>query len=291
MIPQLVISGLMMGAVYAVLAIGFTLMFGVLNMLNFAYPELFMFAGIIGIFLISELSISNPAIVILLTILLTGVIGIITEVICFRFVKRDPDVAPLLASIGLGLVLLNLGTNYTGGEPIPLPVRIPIENIEVGGVLISFTQSLVLMTAVIMMVLLTIIVQRTSLGRGMRALAENFCAAKLMGINVGRITLITFFIAGVLAGTVGILVTFRFCRVDPFVGMSFGLKAFALMVIGGMGSLRGAAIMGLVAGVLEILVATYGSTAYADGVIWALLILVLLFRPQGMFGMPRATRV
>jgi branched-chain amino acid transport system permease protein len=260
----------------------------VINKLNFAHADIFMFGGIIGLFLSSHFHL-NVWFLILCVMAGSGLLGILVEITCFRFVRKEYEVAPLLASIGFGVVLTNLAYNYTLGDLVRFPVTLPFSDIQVLEISISSSQFLMFIIAMVLMITLTVIVQKSRLGRGMRALGENFDAARLLGINVNRVIVMTFFFASILAGTAGILVGIRFGKVSPFIGELWGVKGLVLTIIGGLGSLWGSMIMGIIAGLLEVLIMTYGSAAYADGVVWALLVAILFLRPQGLFGMPRGT--
>lgn len=284
MLIQQLVNGLMLGGIYALIAMGFTLIFGVINKLNFAHADIFMFGGIIGLYF-SSFHL-NVWLLILFAMVGSGLIGILVEITCFRFVRKEYEVGPLLGSIGFGVVLTNLAYNYTLGDLARFAVALPISDIELMGVSISSSQLLIFFIAMFLMITLTIIVQKTKLGRAMRALGENFEAARLLGVNVNQVVIMTFFFASVLAGAAGILVGIRFGKVSPFIGELWGVKALVLTIIGGLGSLQGSMIMGITAGLLEVLTMTYGSAAYADGVVWVLLIAILFLRPQGLFGMP-----
>jgi branched-chain amino acid transport system permease protein len=283
MIAQQIINGLMIGSMYSLIAIGYTLVFGMLNMLNMAHAEVFMMGGFIALFLITSLKL--PLIPALIgTMLLTGILGVLVELFCFRFIKKDYVLAPLLSTIGFGLILSNLAINYAGSEPREFPVIIEIQDFHFGNILISAAQGFILIITVFLMVGLAIFIKKTKMGRAMRAIAENYLVAQLLGLPVSRIITLTFFISAALAGTAGLFIGLRFCKIDPFLGVKFGMKGLAIMTIGGLGNVYGSMVLGIIVGLVEVFMVTYFSAAYSNAVVWGVLIIILIFAPSGLFG-------
>lgn len=284
-ILQQIINGLMQGSLYALLAIGFTLIFGVLSMLNLAHGEVFMASGFMALILMTKMEwplyVSFP-----LAILLSGLLGLLVELICFRPIKREYHYAPLVCTIAFGIVISELVINLVGSDAKPFRAQIPLPNVEMGGLMINSAQLMLFATSVIAMVLLSYLLQKTSIGRSIRALAENEVAAKLLGVNIRAVIVLTFFTASVLAGIAGLLYAIRFEVVSPFVGATIGIKGLAVMIIGGLGNVYGAMVVGLLLGIMEALVIALplGMAEYVDAVVWAALLLILLFRPSGLLG-------
>lgn len=273
----------MLGSMYSLVAVGYTLIFGLLNLMNLAHGEVFMAAGFIGLFFLVGLK-TNLYIAAGAAIIGAGLVGLLIELICFRYVKKEYPMAPFLGTIGFGTALTNLIVNLAGSEPSAFPVTLKIPDFELGELLISSVQLLILGIAIVLMVSLNFLIGRTRLGRSMRAIAENLTASHLLGINVTRVIVLAFFISSAVAGIAGILMALRFGQISPFIGGHTGMKGIAVMVIGGLGNVQGAMITGIIVGLVEVLVMAYGSASYVDAFVWGLLILTLLFKPSGLLG-------
>lgn len=283
MLPQQVINGIMLGSMYSLVAIGYTLVFGLLSLLNFAHGDIFMIGGFIGLFVLTALELPLWA-ALIGSLILAGVLGLVVELLCFRIVKAEYPFAPALSTLAFGLVIVELTRRLWGTEPAQIPQTVEMVNFSVGEVLVSSVQLMILGIAVVLMIALELLVQRTKMGSALRAVAEQTTTAQLLGVNVRRTIMFAFFVSSGLAGVAGLLLALRLGVADPNVGMSFGLKALAVMVIGGLGNVRGAMVGGIIAGVAEVLAQAYTSAAIANLAVWALLILVLVFCPGGLFG-------
>ncbi|MFC4769074.1 branched-chain amino acid ABC transporter permease [Effusibacillus consociatus] len=282
---QQLINGLMLGSMYALIAIGYTLVFGILNLLNLAHGEVFMFSGFFAAYAMNSFGL--PLYLALpMSIMLAAILGILIERICFRPVKPQYHLAPLVSTIAAGTVLTSLAVKLGGSEPQVFQSTLSLPEWKLGGILISSTQLLILGIALVLMVGITLLLQRTRTGRAMRTLSENPVAAKLFGVNVNRIIVATFAISSLLAGVAGLLIGLRFEKISPFIGATMGLKGLAVMVIGGLGNVYGAMVGGLLIGLLEVLVVAlpYGTAPFMDAVVWGFLVLVLLVKPSGLFG-------
>ncbi|MHB8170528.1 MAG: branched-chain amino acid ABC transporter permease [Thermincolia bacterium] len=283
MLTQQLVNGLMLGSMYSLIAIGYTLVFGLLHLLNLAHGEIFMIAGFIGLFLAAIFDL--PVwLTVMGSMLGAGLLGLLLEVVCFRKVKKDFPLAPVVSTLAFGLILVTLATNLVGSEPQVFPANIAMKDFQVGPLLISSVQVIILGVSIILMGGLAYVIQKTKLGRSMRAMAENPAAAKLLGVDVAKLTMMTFFISAVLAGAAGILIGIRIGKISPFIGSIMGLKGLAVMVIGGLGNIYGAMVGGLIIGVAEVMVITFGSAAYSDAVVWGILVLIVIFKPNGLFG-------
>ena len=270
---------------YALIALGYTLVFGVLDKLNFAHAEVFMSGGYVGL---SWIALGAPVwSAVIAAFIVCGVMGLGVELVSFRkFRGRDAQITASLSSLAVGIVIVDLVQKYWGSEPIalPLPLAVRTAGFTLFGVSFVWLKLGILGFTLLLMAGLQMLVARTALGRNIRAVADSPVSASLLGINVRRVNQHTFFIASALAGVAGMLLAVRTGFVTNEIGLSFGLKALAIMGLGGMGDLRGAVIGGLVVGLFEALAFQYGLGRLADIMVWVLMILVLLVRPAGLFG-------
>ncbi|MDA8213617.1 MAG: branched-chain amino acid ABC transporter permease [Clostridia bacterium] len=280
---QQMVNGLMLGSTYALIAIGYSLVFGLLGLVNLAHGEIFMLGGFLGLALGVYLKLPL-AVTILGAMLGAGVLGLLLELVCFRPVKRIYFLAPALSSIGFGIIARDVMVNLVGSEPRVFPATVQLPDLHLGPVLVSSVQLLVFGAALLLMVGLSLLINRTELGRAMRTVAENPYWARLLGVNVTRVTMAAFFISSALAGAAGILIGLRIGKISPFIGATVGIKGLAVMVIGGLGNINGAMVGGLLVGMLEVLTSAYLGAVFADVIPWGLLIAVLVFKPSGLFG-------
>lgn len=275
----------MLGSTYSLVAVGYTLVFGVLGMLNLAHPEVFMFGAFLGLVFVK---VGFPLYVsIVLAMAGAGLLSIVVERICFRPLKRAHLLAPLLSTIAFAIFLQNAAITIWGSEPSRFPSIIKFESYAVGPVLISSLQIIILATAIVLMGGLDIFIRKTKVGRGMRAVAENPEAAKLFGISPDRIIMVSFFVSGAMAGAAGILLGILFSSISPHMGTFHGLKGIAVMIVGGLGNLRGAMIAGIFLGIAEVISVAYISSLFRDAIVYGILILVLFIRPEGLFAPSR----
>ncbi|MGC2520961.1 MAG: branched-chain amino acid ABC transporter permease [Burkholderiales bacterium] len=285
MLVEQIINGIVLGSMYALIAQGYTLVFGVLDKLNFAHSEIFMLGGFIALASVA-LGASIP-LALLVTIGISGLIGLVVEFVGFRkFRSHDAHITAALSSFAIGLVIIDLTQKVWGTEPVAIafPDQLRIASIEILGIRIVLVKLGILALSLLLMLVLHLVVVRTNLGRSIRAVAESPGNAALYGINVTRITQLVFIIASALAGVAGMALVVRTGYANTDTGFSFGLKALAIMAIGGMGDLRGAFLGGLLVGVLEALAFQWGFGQLADVGVWVFMICVLLVRPAGLFG-------
>lgn len=285
MLAEQVINGLVLGSMYALIAIGYSLVFGVLDKLTFAHSEIFMFGGYVGVLTVA---LGVPIWwAIPLSIIVAGVQGLITELVSFRkFNTPDGHITAALSSFAAGIVLIDVTQKFWGTDPkdLGIPNTIYTASTELFGLQIVYIKLSILVATLLIMIALQLLIARTRMGRNIRAVAESSTSASLLGIDVKRVTQQTFFIASALAGIAGLMLAMRGGFADPNVGLSFGLKALAIMAIGGMGDVRGAMIGGILIGVLEGLAFQYGLGKLSEVLVWVLMIVVLLVRPNGLFG-------
>ena len=283
MFVQQLINGLMLGASYSLVAIGYTLIFGVLGLLHFAHGEVFMMGAFIGL-QIALIPGTNIYIALLGAMVATAVLGLVIDFVAVRPVSKDYPLAPLISTIGVTIVLQNLAIYIFGGEQVGFPETIEPVLYQLGPVTISSVQIFILLVALFLMVILWLFIDRTKMGRAMRATAENHETAALLGVNVNRVVLLTFIIASGLAGVAGVLDGVKNSAISPFMGLEVAVKGLVVMLLGGLGNVLGAMVGGLILGVVEILTAAYIGTSVRDLFTFLILILILLYRPTGLFG-------
>jgi branched-chain amino acid transport system permease protein len=279
---QQLINGMMLGSTYSLIAMGFTLVLGLLEMLNIAHGDVFMFGAFLG------LTFAMLGVPLFLSIILAmvgaGIIGIIIERFCFRPLRKAHFLGPLLSTIAFGILLQNLATQLWGSEPMRYPQTTEVAQFHLGPILVSSIHIVILATSLILMVAIDQFARRTRVGRAMRATSESQRTAALLGVNVDRVIIYTFFASGALAGVAGVLTALVYLQITPFIGIRQGLIGMVAMVIGGLGNLRGAMIGGLVIGVIEVMNDAYFTASYRDMIIFGLFFLFLMFRPEGLFG-------
>ena len=283
MFYQQLINGLMLGASYSLVAIGYTLIFGVLNLLYFAHGEVFMVGAFVGLFLVLYTG-TNIYFALLGAMIACAVLGALAFFVAVRPVPKDRPLAPLISTIGLTIVLQNFAIYVFGGQQFSFPETIHQELYHFGPITISSVQIFILGIAIVLMVALWLFIERTKLGRAMRAVAENHETAALLGVNVDRVVLITFIIGSGIAGIAGVLDGLKNSSVSPFMGLGASVKGLIVMLLGGLGNVPGAMIAGLLLGMIEILSAAYIGTTERDFFSFLILILILLYRPTGLFG-------
>ena len=283
MIYQQLINGLMLGASYALVAIGYTLIFGVLNLLYFAHGEVFMIGAFAGLFLVLYAG-ANIYGALIGAMVICGIAGAIAVAVAIRPVRKDRPLAPLISTIGLTIVIQNLAVYLIGGQQLAFPETIAQKLYRFGPITISQAQIFILGVALALMVLLWLFIERSKTGRAIRATAENHETAALLGVDVNRVVLITFIIGSGIAGVAGVLDGVKNSAVSPFMGLGAAVKGLIVMLLGGLGNVPGAMVAGLMLGMIEILSAAYIGTTERDFFSFLILILILLWRPTGLFG-------
>lgn len=282
MLLQQLVNGLTLGAVYTLVALSFSLVMGIFGILNIAIAELFMIGGYLGF---SAIAAGFP----LPAALGAGMLGgaaaaAVIERVGYRPLRDAPLIAPLLSTIGFSMILQNLATNVWGSDPLQLPAELFDRRIAIGPASVGLMQLTVIGVTAALVALLGFVVQRTRLGRALRATAENRDVARLLGVPTGRITLAAFTLSGALAGAAGVLVSLHYAAITPYIGVETGLKAIAVMVVGGVTRIFGALVAGPLIGVVEVLTVAYVGSQIRDLVVYGLMILILLLRPQGILG-------
>jgi len=296
---QQLANGIAWGSIYALIALGYTMVYGILRLINFAHGDIYMVGAFAAYYLARLLHAGGPdpspllaAVVLLGSMAICAGLGVAIEFFAYRPVRKSSRLTALITAIGVSLLLENLGIRLFGADPKFFPQLVaPKTVVLAGGVIVTNHQITVVVISILLMVALTLFVHRTRTGKAMRAVAFNRDAASLMGIPVNRIITITFAIGSALAAAAGVLVGLTNPKIEPLMGIMPGVKAFVAAVLGGIGSIPGAVIGGLVMGVSEYLVVGYISSTYRDAIAFVILILVLLVKPAGLLGRNVAEKV
>jgi branched-chain amino acid transport system permease protein len=302
-----IVAGLTLGSVYGLIALGYSMVYGILKLLNFAHGEVFMIGSFIGYFVLTALGgATNPTVPVALLIVLmfgaamvgSGLLGMAVERFAYRPLreKKAPRIAPLISALGVSFCLQQIAVICFGATPrqynsFTLSGGTLFQRITIGSFQIQYIQLLVILLAGFLMVLLTQFVTRTQIGRAMRATSFDLEAASMMGIDVDRVIVVTFLVGSALAGAGGVMNGLIFQNVDPYTGFQVGLVAFTAAVVGGIGSLPGAMLGGLTIGLGRALSIGFVSSAYQDVIVFGILIAFLLLRPSGIFGVPAPQKV
>ncbi len=295
---QQIINGLVQGSVYALVALGYTMVYGILGLINFAHGEVVMVGAMVALMAIQALLITalSPVLVLVLSVMIAVAacmaLGYSIERIAYRPLRHAPRLAPLITAIGVSIVLQTLAMIIWGREYHAFPQLLPNSSHHIAGAIITEVQIAIVIVAIVVMLCLMLLVHRTRLGRAMRAVAENQTAASLMGVNSNKVIATTFMLGSALAAIAGIMISANYGVVHYYMGFLLGLKAFTAAVLGGIGNLQGAMLGGVLLGLIESLGAGYigpltggilGSH-YQDALAFMVLITVLIFRPSGLLG-------
>jgi branched-chain amino acid transport system permease protein len=301
---KLLVVGITNGAIYALIALGYTMVYGIIELINFAHGDIFMLGTFMVITLLGVFGIASDAapqtlswslvgalaLACIGSMLFCAILGVIIERIAYRPLRNAPRLAPLISAIGVSLVLQDSAKLWKGNTPIPFPTII-YDELTIGQIQISTIDIFVVLVAVVIMTILQLVVTRTKMGRAMRAVAQDRDAAALMGVNVNRIISLTFFIGAGLAGAAAFIYSLKFPNTSFTQGYDLGLIAFTAAVLGGIGNLTGAMLGGFVIGIISSLVTlipdsilAHGGDAWKPAFTFGILILILVFRPSGLLG-------
>ena len=282
MFLQQLVNGVTLGSTYSLIAIGFTLVLGLLNMLNIAHGDIFMFGAFLGL---SLAMLGIPLyLALILAMLGAGILAIIIERLCFRPLRKAHFLMPLLSTIAFGILLQNVATQIWGSEPSRYPQTTEVAQFQLGPVLVSSIDVLIVVISIVLMLGIDQFVRRTRFGRAMRATSEKAQTASLLGVDINRVIIFTFFTSGALAGVAGVLTALVYLQITPFIGIRQGLIGMVAMVIGGVGNLRGAMIGGLMIGIIEVMNDAYFTASYRDIILFGLFLIFIVFKPEGLFG-------
>ncbi|HWE08005.1 MAG TPA: branched-chain amino acid ABC transporter permease [Solirubrobacteraceae bacterium] len=300
---QTIINGLTTGFLYALIALGYSMVYGVLKLLNFAHGDVYMIGAFIGYYVLqafggpTALTIPVPLLIFLMFVAAAvgcGVLGVGIERFAYRPLRDAPRIAPLITALGVSFILENSVLLLFGGFTKSYSTNSFMNlnsGIHIGSVTIDTVQLTIFVVSILMMYGLMVIVDRTTLGKSMRAVASDREAAEMLGINVDRTIAFTFFIGSAMAGVAGVMSGLAFNQISATVGFLAGLKAFTAAVVGGIGSIPGAMIGGLVIGLFEAFASTYVSSRFTDLIVFGILIVVMLVRPTGIFARPALQKV
>lgn len=281
---QQMINGLSLGSIYALIALGYTMVYGIIKLINFAHGDIYMLGAFTAFYATTFFHL-NFFVALIIAMLLCGVLGVVIERIAYKPLRHATRITALITAMGVSYVLEYTTQYFAGSEVKTFPTDL-LDNtaFSLGGVRITMMQIYIFVITIVLMIILTYIVSKTKMGRAMRAVSVDEDAAKLMGINVDTTISFTFFLGSCLAGVAGVLVGVYYNSINPLMGMTPGLKAFIAAVFGGIGNIPGAMIGGLFIGIAETLVTAYGSSLYKDAIVYVILILVLILKPDGLLG-------
>lgn len=280
---QQMVNGISLGSIYALIALGYTMVYGIIKLINFAHGDIYMVGAFIGYGMIQNVGLGLvPAIVI--SMLLCAILGVVIEKIAYRPLRGATRIAALITAIGVSYLLQNLMIYFMGPERRAFPTALETRIFRLGTVQINSQQLVIIATTIVLMLALQIIVKYTTMGKAMRAVSTDQDAAQLMGINVDNVISFTFVMGSALAGAAGVLVGIYYNSIDPLMGVTPGLKAFVAAVFGGIGIIPGAMLGGYLIGIIETLVSAYGGSMFKDAVVYLILIIILIVKPSGILG-------
>jgi branched-chain amino acid transport system permease protein len=290
------VNGLSLGGIYALIALGYTMVYGIIELINFAHGDVYTLGTFFSLAILTGLGVSGEVhgfalvgvvlITLIASMLLCGIVGVLIERLAYRRLRNAPRLAPLITAIGMSFILENVMQLWRGPSPIPFPQVVPNPSFAIGGVDISAKQIFVVFLAIAMMVALQLFIYNTKIGKAMRATAQDRDAAQLMGINVNTTIAVTFLIGSALAGAAGFVSGMYYGTTWFFNGFEAGLKAFTAAVLGGIGNVAGAMLGGFTIGLIEAMATQYvpQGAQWSNVVVFSVLVLVLIFRPSGLLG-------
>ena len=274
---QQALNGITLGSMYALVALGYTMVYGIVKLINFAHGDIYMAGAFLGLIVASTVT-HNFLVVIIVAMVGSAILGMTVEKIAYKPVRNSARISALISAIGASIVISNTAMLINGPQREAYPALISAK----------WSQGIIILTSVILMVALQYVVNRTKMGTAMRAVSQNLDASRLMGINPDNVISFTFAIGSALAAAAGVLYGTYYHTADPFMGLLFGLKAFVAAVLGGIGSIPGAMVGGLILGISEISAVALGFSSMRDAIAFSILIIILIVKPAGLFG--RATK-
>jgi branched-chain amino acid transport system permease protein len=291
---QQLINGLSLGGIYALIALGYTMVYGIIELINFAHGDVYTLGTFFSLAILTLLGVAgvvtgpllivDVGVTILGAMILCGLTGVIIERLAYRRLRNAPKLAPLITAIGMSFILENLMLYWRGPSPVPFPQVIPNPQFALGMVTVQAKQIIVVLLAIVLMIVLQTFVYNTRLGKAMRATAQDRDAAQLMGIDINTTIALTFLIGSALAGAAGFVSGMYYGSTWFFNGFGAGLKAFTAAVLGGVGNLAGAMLGGFLIGLIEAMTTQFISDQWSNVVVFSVLVLVLIFRPAGLLG-------
>jgi branched-chain amino acid transport system permease protein len=305
LLPQLtqqLFNGLSLGAIYALIAIGYTMVYGIIGMINFAHGEIYMIGAYVGLVTLSAIGVNSglplPLIILimlLVAILVTGLYGYAIEKVAYSPLRGGPRLVPLISAIGMSIFLQNWVAIGQGARDMAVPTLITGSvQFTLGSdfmITAPYSRIMIIVVTVLLMIALTLFIKHSRIGRASRACSQDIHMANLLGIDTNRVISFTFIIGAMLAAVGGVLIALAIGKLNPFIGFLAGIKAFTAAVLGGIGSIPGAMLGGVLLGLAETFAAAYISSQYKDIVAFGLLVFILLFRPTGLLGKPEVEKV
>ncbi|MBP3851525.1 MAG: branched-chain amino acid ABC transporter permease [Erysipelotrichaceae bacterium] len=280
---QQIVNGMSLGSIYALIALGYTMVYGIIKLINFAHGDIYMLGSFVAYIVTTKLGVGFfPAMI--GSMVFCGIMGVLIERVAYKPLRHATRISALITAMGVSYILEYTTQLVMGSEKKTYPVLLNNSTFQIGSVKVSTQQIYILVITIVMMIVLQYIIRHTKMGRAMRAVSVDENAAKLMGINVDTVISFTFLLGSALAGVAGILVGVYYNSINPLMGMTPGLKAFIAAVFGGIGSVPGAMIGGLFIGIAETMVIAYGSSLYKDAIVYVILILILIIKPEGLLG-------
>jgi branched-chain amino acid transport system permease protein len=282
MFLQQVINGLMLGCTYALVALGYTLIFGLLRLIHMAHGEVLMIGAYMGLIVIAYLH-GNLFVAMVGAMVFSALVGITIYFVSIRYVEKGGHLSPLVSTIGVAIILQEIFSKIFTGEKIAFPETLVFKNIQIGGLSLNTVQLFIIVLSFTVMFVIYLILKGTMIGKSIRAVSENTQTARLLGIRVTWIVVVTFALASILAGIAGVLVGIAYHNIYPLMGIEIGLKGLAIIIIGGMGNVVGAMMAGLLVGLMEVFSIAYISSSYKDAFTFGLMVVILIWKPEGLF--------
>lgn len=284
------INGLHLGSIYALIALGYTMVYGIIKLINFAHGDILMVGAYTSFIVIVNLHL-HPLIALLISIVSCVLLGVFIERVAYSPLRNSPRISSLITAIGVSYLLENLAQIIFSADPKPFPSIFPIKSVISGEINIAYTTMITILVSIALMIVLRAIVFKTKVGQSMRAVSEDLVAARLMGVNVNNTISLTFAIGSALAAVGAFLYSAAYPTLSPLMGFTPGLKAFIAAVLGGIGVVQGAMIGGFIMGIVEAFTKAFISTQLADAIVYAILIIVLLVKPSGLLGKNEVEKV
>ena len=282
-LPQQLVNGIILGSIYALLALGYTMVYGIIKLINFAHGDIYMMGAFVGYYAINSLGM-NFWVALVFAMLVCAILGVVIEFLAYRPLRNSTRISALITAIGVSFFLEYIMVLFVGADTRSFPQKIAIKTYHLGSISVTNVQLLILVVALVLMVALQLIVKKTKMGKAMRAVSVDSDAAELMGINVNNTISFTFALGSSLAGAAGVLIGLYYNSIEPLMGMTPGIKAFVAAVLGGIGIIPGAMLGGIILGVVEAMVSGFFSSTFRDAAAFGILILILLYKPSGLLG-------
>lgn len=290
MLTQQLVNGITIGMIYALIALGYTMVYGILKIVNFAHGDVLMMGSFVGLFFVQRVQLPFFASFLCAAVITAG-IGILIERLAYRPLRTSDRIVPLISAVGVSIFLTSFAQRVWGTETQTFPTSFAIDTYNLGGVTLSSIQLLIVIVSIVLMIGLHLFVNHSRLGTAIRATSQSIPNAALMGIDTNRVIMLTFAIGSALAACAGIMVSIYYDAVYPTMGYTAGLKAFTAAVLGGIGSIPGAVLGGLILGIVENLGVAYISSSYQDLIAFSILVIVLMIRPRGILGKKEMNKV